>query len=95
MLDWQVTSYYSFISNGNEGVEDPNDVRVLLTVPTGTAAHNIGGVTLHSAFLLPLDQIKSFATLSDDKRNILRSKTSNLQLLIIDEISVVGTGLFL
>ena len=75
--------------------ENPDDVRVLLTAPTGTAAHNIGGVTLHSAFLLPLGQTKSCATLSDDKRNTLRSKTSNLQLLIIDEISMVGTNLFL
>ena len=75
--------------------ENPDDVRVLLTAPTVTATQNNGGVTLHSAFLLPLDQTKSFATLSDDKRNTLRSKTSNLQLLINDEISMVGTNLFL
>ena len=64
--------------------ENPDDVQVLLTAPTATAAYIIGGVTLQSAFLLPLDQTKSFATLSDDKRNTLRSKTS--KLLIIDEI---------
>ena len=84
-----------FISNCNEGRDNPNDVRVLLTAPTGTAAHNIGGVTLHSAILLPLGQTKSFVTLSDDKSNMLRSKTSNLQLLIIDEISMVGNNPFL
>jgi len=38
--------------------DKPNDITVLLTAPTGTAAFNIGGVTLHSAFLLPLGQGK-------------------------------------
>ena len=74
---------------------NPDDVRVLLTAPTGTAAHNISGTTLHSAFLLPLGQTRSYIKLSDDKRNTLRSKVGNLDLLIIDEISMVGSNLFL
>ena len=32
--------------------DNPDAVRVLLSAPTGTAAFNIGGNTLHSAFLL-------------------------------------------
>ena len=71
------------------------DDELVVTAPTATAAYNIGGVTLHCTFLLPLDQTKSFATLSDDKRNTLRSKTSNLQLQIIDDFSMVGSNLFL
>ena len=34
------------------GVFEPDDVIVLLTAPTGVAAFNIGGMTLHSALLL-------------------------------------------
>ncbi|VDI78602.1 ATP-dependent DNA helicase PIF1 [Mytilus galloprovincialis] len=75
--------------------DNPDDVHVLLTAPTGTAAHNISGVTLHSAFLLPLGQTKSYIKLSDDKRNALRSKASKIRLLIIDEISMVGSELLL
>ena len=75
--------------------ENPEDIHVLLTAPTGTAAHNISGTTLHSAFLLPLGQTQSFCKLSDDKRSTLRSKLGNLELLIIDEISMVGSNLLL
>ena len=32
---------------------------VLLTAPTGIAAYNIGGVTVHSAFCLPVEHKKS------------------------------------
>lgn len=40
--------------------ENPDKIKVLLTAPTGTAAHNISGTTLRSAFLLPLGQTKKF-----------------------------------
>jgi hypothetical protein len=75
--------------------ENPDEIHILLSAPTGTAAHNISGTTLHSAFLLPLGQVKSYNKLSDDKRNTLRAKAGKLQLLIIDEISMVGSNLFL
>ena len=75
--------------------DNPDDVRVTLTAPTGSAAHNISGVTLHSAFLLPLGQTKSYIRLSDEKRNGMRAKAGKLQLLIIDEISMVSCNLLL
>ena len=34
------------------GAVEPDDVLVLLTAPTGVAAFNVNGMTLHSAFLL-------------------------------------------
>ena len=34
------------------GTFEPDDVSVLLTAPTGVAAFNINGMTLHSTFLL-------------------------------------------
>lgn len=59
---------------------------VLYTAPTGIAAINIGAVTIHSAF--GFDNLKDgakFFRLSRDKIDILR----NLEVLIIDEISMV------
>ena len=74
---------------------NPEDSHVLLTAQTGTAAHNISDTTLDSAFFLSLGQTQSFCKLSDDKRITLRLKLGNLELLIIDEISMVGSNLLL
>lgn len=70
----------------------PDDVTTLLTAPTGVAAFNIQGMTLHSAFLLGTSNFTS-QSLTQDKLNTLRTKLSNLQLLIIDEISMVGSNM--
>ena len=35
---------------------NPDDINVLLTAPTGKAAYNIHGMTLHSAFALPVTE---------------------------------------
>lgn len=59
---------------------------VLYTAPTGIAAINIGAVTIHSAF--GFDNLKDgtkYFRLSLEKIDILR----NLEVLIIDEISMV------
>ena len=72
------------------GKVQPDDITVLLTAPTGVAAFNIQGMTLHAALLLSISKFSS-QPLSQDKLNMLRTKLSNLQLLIIDEISMVGS----
>ena len=54
---------------------------------TGIAANNILGYTLHS--MLYLNFGNDFTALGDDKRDHLRNLFSELQLLIIDEISMV------
>lgn len=64
--------------------------RMIVTAPTGVAAINAGGVTLHSFFQLPFGphipgsdlQQRRF---SKEKINIIKS----LDLLVIDEISMV------
>lgn len=66
--------------------------RFIVTAPTGVAAINAKGVTLHSFFQLPFSPFipgsdsgdKRFK-ISKEKRNIIK----NLDLLIIDEISMV------
>ena len=71
------------------GTFEPDDIAVLLTAPTGVAAFNINGVTLHSALLLGRSKYGGFQPLNNYKLNTLRSKLSHLTLLIIDEVSMV------
>lgn len=82
--------------------ETPDIPKILLLAPTGTAAYNIEGLTVHSALLLSLGQTnrkqqkdKSYQPLSDEKRNELRCKLSQLRFIIIDEISMVGSDMLL
>ena len=68
---------------------------MLLTAPTGVAAFNISGMTLHSAFLLGTSKYTGSQPLNHDKLNTLRTKLSKLALVIIDEVSMVGTNMLL
>lgn len=67
----------------------------VVTAPTGVAAINAGGVTLHSFFQLPLapflpgTTVKSNYKFSKEKLRIIRA----LDLLVIDEISMVRSDL--
>ncbi|XP_062574488.1 uncharacterized protein LOC134236336, partial [Saccostrea cucullata] len=73
--------------------ENPDDLTVLLTAPTGTAAFNINGLTIHSALSIFKSLSLDHALLSEERINSLRSKLENLQILIIDEISMVNKRL--
>ena len=69
--------------------EDPDLPTVLLTAPTGVAAYNIGGLTLHSAFQLNTQH--SYQSLSSERQQTLHNTLRHLQLVISDEISMVGS----
>ena len=66
-----------------------DEVTCMLVAPTGTAAFNIDGITIHSAFLFPV-AMKQYRNLSAETLNILRNKLQKLKVLIIDEISMVS-----
>ena len=73
---------------------NPQDVTCLTLAPTGAAAFNINGLTIHSGLLIIPIHASSFKNLSTDNLNTLRSKLENLKVVIIDEISMVGATLF-
>ncbi len=77
------------------GIFEPGDIIVLLAAATGVAAYNIGGLTLHSALLLGRAKRSGFQPLSNDRLTTLRSKQSKLILIIIDEVSMVGSNMLL
>ena len=69
--------------------------RPIVVAPTGVAAINAGGVTLHSVFQLPFSpyvpgaKVESKFDFGKEKRKIIAS----IDLLIIDEISMVRADL--
>ena len=79
----------------NEGPVDK--ARVLMLAPTGGAAVNVHGATIHSALALSPkhNYSKDIPKLSDKKRSILQNKYSQLSVIIIDEISMVSNKLLL
>ncbi len=71
------------------------DKRMVITAPTGVAAINAGGVTLHSFFQRPLGPYVP-GSIAEERHNIRREKVNimrNLDLLVIDEISMVRADL--
>ena len=70
--------------------ESADDVTVLLVAQTGTAAFNIYGQTINSAFKINPKSPKDYTPLAEATLNTLRAKFHHLQLLIIDEISMVN-----
>lgn len=74
--------------------ENPDEVKVLKAAPTGKAAFNIKGNTLHSAFKIPANRGFQYCTLDADRLNTIRAQLRRLQVIFIDEISMVGSGMF-
>ena len=68
--------------------------RIMLLAPTGVAAINIGGTTIHSALGIPVGNFgKTIPKLNDKMRSSLRNKLLELRAVIIDEISMVSNKL--
>ncbi|XP_067257297.1 uncharacterized protein [Chanodichthys erythropterus] len=70
--------------------ENPDETHVLLTAPTGVAAYNLkNAATVHSTLSIGINATLPYQPLGDEKINSLRAKFGKLQILIIDEISMV------
>jgi len=71
--------------------EHPEDVCVIVSAPTGKAAFNVFGMTLHCTFKLPPNQsCGKLCDLDSSSLNSLRARLLNVKLFIVDEISMVS-----
>ena len=78
-----------------KAVKEHSSKRMIVVAPTGVAAVNANGMTIHSFFQLPLSPYIPGTTIRDrydfrkEKRRIIRT----LDMLVIDEISMVRADL--
>jgi ATP-dependent DNA helicase PIF1 len=69
-----------------ERVKEECSLKKMVVAPTGVAALNIGGSTINSAFRIGFD---TFPVIQESKDPRFKKLLKNLELLIIDEISMV------
>lgn len=77
--------YYSQIPG-----TDFTERQILLLAPTGKAAYNIKGNTLHSALVIGKNCLLDYKPLTTEALNSFRVKLGDIKYIFIDEISMVG-----
>ena len=84
------TIYHTVTKTLRHAPMNPELPTVLLMAPTGVAAINIDGTTINTALAIPVQTGDNVPAMSDQKRTQMRLSLSELKLIIIDEISMVG-----
>ena len=66
---------------------------VVLAAPTGLAAFNIGGTTIHRVLSLPVEHGKpaNYSSLQQEQLILLKATLKGLKLLVLDEVSMVSS----
>ena len=82
--------YHTAVKTFRYGAINPERPTVALMAPTGVAAININGTTIHTALSIPKESGDSAPKMSDQKRTQLRLTLSELKLIIVDEISMAA-----
>ncbi|CAK1598256.1 unnamed protein product [Parnassius mnemosyne] len=73
-------------------VKEKLNQETIVTAPTGIAAFNIDGLTVHRVFQLPVEHgsTPKYTQLSDIALKMLRDQLKDVSLIIIDEISMIS-----
>ena len=64
-----------------------------MAAPTGLAAFNVGGVTVHRLFQLPIEhegKTAQYWPLTKDSQEVMRATLWDLKLIITDEASMLS-----
>ena len=74
---------------------DFHQIKARLLGPNGKAAYTIKGNTVHSALAIPASQSRTnYKQLHSSRLNTLRTQFGGVELISIDEISMVGNSMF-
>lgn len=80
--------------NQRAGV-DFTQVKVLLLAPTGKAANNIKGNTIHTALgISAFHSLKTYKSPDPSRLNTLRCQLGHIRLMFVDAISMFGNSMF-
>ena len=74
--------------------DNKDSIRCALAAPTGLAACNINGVTVHRLFQLPIEHDSKMSTywpLPNRSLKIMRNDFRHVQLIVIDEVSMLSS----
>uniref|UniRef100_A0A1X7SSZ9 ATP-dependent DNA helicase n=1 Tax=Amphimedon queenslandica TaxID=400682 RepID=A0A1X7SSZ9_AMPQE len=66
----------------------------VVCAPTGLAAYNVGGVTAHRLFQLPIEhdgQCASYWSIPKASHKVMKTELQDLKMVIIDEVSMVSS----
>ncbi len=66
--------------------ENPDDIKVVKTAPTGKAAFNTKDNTLPAAFKITANRGFEYCTLDSDRPNTLKTQLNKTKVISIDEI---------
>ena len=70
------------------------DLLCAIAAPTGLAAFNVGGVTMHRLFELPVEhsaRAAGYWALPKQSQKVMKATLGNVRLFIIDEVSMVSS----
>ena len=71
-----------------------NDLMCAVAAPTGLAAFNVGGITIHRLFQLPVEHEGKTATywsLPKSSQKVLQTTLRSVKMIVIDEVSMVSS----
>lgn len=71
-----------------------DDITCAIVAPTGLAACNVSGVTMHQLFVLPIEhdsKSASYWSLSRDSQKVMKTILRNVKVIIVDEVSMVSS----
>lgn len=75
--------YHTTTKTFRHGITNPEFPTVLLMAPTGVAAININGTTIHTALAIPKESSYNLPPMSDQKRPQIRIALSDLKLVTL------------
>ena len=70
-----------------------NDTICVVAAPIGLAAYNVGDVTVHQLFQLPIEhegKTAGYWSLSKVAQRVMHTNLCSLKLIIIDEVSMLS-----
>ena len=71
-----------------------SDLPCAITAPTGLAAFNVRGMTIHRLFQIPIEHEACYWSLSKASHKVMKSTLMSLKLVIVDEVSMVSSLTF-